>query len=353
MNRKPRPVYLLVLVLAGGTLGAATVEVALRIARLGYNHSPFESDPVLHHVHPRSYEFRSYVPSGEFGGHLIRYDEAGFRVDPSAEAAADRMADTRIAVVGDSFIEALQVPFENTAAAVLDELCPQAVAKSFGVSSYSPAIYTLLWPAEIAAFEPTHVALVLFENDPKDDQRYHAAGRFGPAGDLTAVPGPERSIWFTIGRQSYLLRLVRRMYQSWAFSGPEHEDPASYAEATALTDLTRGFLRQFAAQVEDAGAELIVAVVPPRASVLNPDSTSSGSFSAQVRELCERESWTYVELEAPFRATAAASTMPLYFSTDFHWTAAGNRVAALALASELDDAGCRISDDRVGALPSS
>ena len=56
------------------------VESFLRVSGIGYGNSPIEMDQQLHHRHPKSYEFLSYHPGGEFIGHIVFYDEFGYRV---------------------------------------------------------------------------------------------------------------------------------------------------------------------------------------------------------------------------------------------------------------------------------
>ena len=64
--KKPPVVHSSLAILFGIAIGLLIAEVSLRVLDLGYRNRPVESDPVLHHVHPKSYHFRSH-----FGGHEV------------------------------------------------------------------------------------------------------------------------------------------------------------------------------------------------------------------------------------------------------------------------------------------
>jgi hypothetical protein len=47
----------------------------------------------------------------------------------------------------------------------------------------------LQWRELVRHFEPSHVFLLLYENDVNDDRDYAGKGTYSPSGDLIAVPG--------------------------------------------------------------------------------------------------------------------------------------------------------------------
>ena len=119
-------------------LDLVLLEVGLRIANLGYGTSPLESDSVFHHVHPKSYNFLSYSPNGEYGGHQVFYDQYGLVADPDGEAAKN--TNCRIAFLRDFFTEASQVAY-NKSFVGLVESTTNSTVRNYGVSSYSPIFY--------------------------------------------------------------------------------------------------------------------------------------------------------------------------------------------------------------------
>lgn len=99
----------MVLFMGSVLVAAIVVEVSLRILGIGYGSVHMASSAVLHHVHPRDYRFVSYHQSREYGGHVVYYDEAGRRADPIGTVADQPRHEVSVAVMGDSFVEALQV----------------------------------------------------------------------------------------------------------------------------------------------------------------------------------------------------------------------------------------------------
>lgn len=57
------------------------VELIFRFLEFGYGNAPLENNPKFHHVHPKNYTYNSYVPIGEYGGHVVMYDQFRRRVN--------------------------------------------------------------------------------------------------------------------------------------------------------------------------------------------------------------------------------------------------------------------------------
>jgi hypothetical protein len=133
--KKKHVAYSALLMLLSTIVGLFIVEIGLRFFDLGYGNAPMESHPVLHHTHPRSYEFLSNAPSGEYGGHYVYYDQHGLVSDP--EGTASKEVNCRIAFLGDSFTEARQVTYKKSFVGLLDSATNCAV-RNYGVTSYSP-----------------------------------------------------------------------------------------------------------------------------------------------------------------------------------------------------------------------
>ena len=116
----------------------------MRIFGVGYGTVHMASSPTFHHVYPKNYRFVSYHPSGEYGGHVVYYDEDSLRAAPQrALERADGAAPT-VAFVGDSFVEALQLSHERSFVGRLEEFASGgATVRNYGTSSYSPLLYLM------------------------------------------------------------------------------------------------------------------------------------------------------------------------------------------------------------------
>ena len=118
-------------------------ELIFRSLEIGYGNNPLESSKIYHHVHPLNYTFRIHDPHGEYGGHNIYYDEKGFRVENNnVNILKDSDNLDSIIFLGDSFTEAVQVPYKDTFAS-LTGLALGFPVINLGVSSYSPMLYKL------------------------------------------------------------------------------------------------------------------------------------------------------------------------------------------------------------------
>ena len=162
----------------------------MRVLGIGYGGVHMATSEVLHHEHPRNYRFVSYHRSREYGGHTVFYDAAGRRANPEDPQGRRTDSDVSVVVMGDSFVEALQVAHEESFVGRLQDAAPpNASVENYGTSSYSPALYLLQWRTRIRDRAPTHVFLMLFGNDIRNDEEMTAIAELDASGDIVAVSG--------------------------------------------------------------------------------------------------------------------------------------------------------------------
>lgn len=315
------------------------VEGALRAMNLGPGNSPLESDPFLHHVHPKNYSFVQQHPSGELGGFDIHYD-ANRRVvlDRHAPEPAGTLP-CRIAFMGDSFTEAGQVRYDASFAGILEVRARgRCDVRNYGVSSYSPSVYLVQWTREVQAWKPTHVFLMLFGNDVRDDQLYLQNAARDASGFPTAVHGPGGG-WLTIQlRKLYIARYVRATTQRWAWSnahkgqpiwtvGGEAEENPDWPEESAR------LIRELNRRIMASGAQLVLMAVPSRYRLMADGTVPVGEldFHQKIERWATAENIPFLPLAPSFEA--ARSGPPLYFLHDIHFTEAGHRATADAIAN--------------------
>lgn len=324
---------------------AATIaaELTLRATHLGFLNAPTVSDPVVHHVHPRDYFFRSYDPGGEFGGHLIRYDGDGCRVDPSATAAA-AVREVRFALLGDSFVEAVQVPYEESIAGRLQKaMSGRAVVRNYGVTGYSPILYYLQWKQQVRSWRPTHVLVLLYSNDVDDDREYGAVATYQVNGLPLAVPGPpdnRLALWL---HHVYLARLgalaFRRIAWAWEHRGQQHAPAVGgYLEPNPdISPLSARLLMALAEEVRSTGAAFTIATVPSKARLAGvADANGGPEFSDKCRVWAAAHGIGFIDLAPAFRE-AARMGRRLFFARDIHLTVDGNAVGAAAICHAYPD----------------
>lgn len=313
-------------------VGLLLVEGTLRLLGIGYGNAPFDPDPVLHHVNPRNYSYRSYSPLGEYGGFTNAFDGSGWRVLPRP---ASLQPTHRFALMGDSFAAALEVPAEESLAGRLALLGANSTeVRNFAVTSYSPVLYNLQWDSAVAGWRPTHVLVLLYANDPADDESYAAQAVWNGAGNIAAVPHRESPWLRQLSRQSYLVRLARKRVAEWSRRSERGVVVGGFTEPdAALGGITQKSLVELRAKVEKSGARFLVSAVPSKAVLFGKLPADTPTFSDRVRVWAEEQGMEFIDLNPSFQKASRAKT--LYFPRDIHWNTEGNRVAAQAVALKL------------------
>jgi hypothetical protein len=163
----------LLLLSAGLLVGLVVAELGLRVLRISYP-LPYAPDPVCGtRLQPG---FRGWWMKE--GKAFIQINQYGFR---HGQRGPDKPPGTlRLAVLGDSFIEAFQVPDEQTFCAVLErELagCDAFRGRSievlnFGVSGYGTTQELLMLREYVWQYDPDLVVLAFFAgNDVRNNSR--------------------------------------------------------------------------------------------------------------------------------------------------------------------------------------
>jgi hypothetical protein len=321
------------------TLGSLLIaETALRVAGLRYDRMPFVSHPVLHHGLPLDYRYISEDPDGVLPAFTIAYDELGRPSDPDPARREKPGAPCRIALIGDSFTVANEVPFRSSFAGLLDAASPCEV-RNFAVGSYSPVLHALSWRTRVEAFKPDLVIVQLFSNDVWDDQVYEKVARRDQAGRIVAVPGASGEGFAEWRRRLYLSRLLRRgvsvLAWWWQNRGKPQAAIDGYVEENPeLSSLTVGEMRRLVADAAAAKATLLLTVVPSKVRLLTGalPGPANREFSERWQEWAKGEGVRFIDLVAPFQAAKARGEAP-FLRTDIHFTALGHRVAARAICS--------------------
>lgn len=163
----------LFLIFAGLLLGCLLAEIVLRVA--GYSYPIFyQTDPELGYAPIPNVEGWFWVENKTY----VRYNSEGFH---DREHTRAKPADTvRIAILGDSFAEARQIPMESAFWAVMEENLQECGAFggrrieviNFGVSGYGTAGELLMLRNKVWDYSPDIVLLSFTTyNDMADNYR--------------------------------------------------------------------------------------------------------------------------------------------------------------------------------------
>lgn len=353
-----------------GSLGLA--EVAVRA--LGVTDPAFrEVDPVLGWA-PAPGARGWWRREGEAFVEITEHGFRGVDVGPGAPASGT----LRIALVGDSYVEARQVALEASIGGRLaGELAPCAGGPvevlPFGVSGYGTAQEYLLYRERVAAYHPDLVVLAFLtgndvaDNHPDVRMSDDPSPYFSVAADGVLVlddsfrEGDEYrrrardSGWLWVQRRSQLVRALRGLgghgngaaRGELGLSDEVYAPPVSerWREAWARTE---AILRHFARDVRADGARFAVVTlsnaiqVDPDPAVRERYRTAAHAESLdypdrRLREAGARDGYPVLALAPALRAHAEAQGEHLHGFPNTtmgtgHWNERGHELGARALA---------------------
>lgn len=328
----------------GLLVALAGAEMSLRLMNLGFGSSPMEPDPFLHHVHPTNYTFVQEHPSGELGGFEVHYNAEGRVFDHKAAAPAPGAAPScRVALMGDSFTEGGQVPFPVSFAGLLErDALGTCEVRNYGVRSYSPAIYLVQWTREVRKWKPTHVFVLLFDNDIREDVSYLSTAAIGEDGWPLAIQGPGDGWLFSHLRRSYVARLVRMVTQraEWALTHDGDQEltvDGVVEENPGWSGPSPGLVQELNRRVRAEGTRLVVMAVPSRYRLMGDGKLKiDRDFHEKVKAWSAEHDVDFLDLSTAFEH-ASRSGPELFFRKDIHFTEAGHAVTAATIARAFPD----------------
>ena len=240
---------------------------------------------------------------------------------------------------------------------MLETATKHCEVRNYGVRSYSPAIYLVQWTTQIEAWRPTHVFVLLFGGDVREDVAYLTTATLDAQGLPTAIRGPSDGWLASQLRRSYVARFARMVTQrlawfrehagqpQWTVGGVVEENP-DWAGPTPV--IVAALNRRVAA----AGGSLTVMAVPSRYRLMGDGAIPIPSdFHQSVMQWARGNGIGFLDLNQPFERAAHAG-VPLFFLQDIHFTAEGHALVAAAISRvhpDLFDAGQVISSRSITA----
>jgi hypothetical protein len=277
----------------------------------------------------------------------VAYDENGFR-NPPGRTRAD------VVLVGDSFLEAGLVPYEETIPAILERKL-DLVVQNLGCSGYGPQQEKIVLERYGLPLRPRFVVWFFFEgNDLADVGRYEEARRTGGQ-DPRKTRFLARSLTANLARRiALLLERPRRedAPQAKRRMGTFRGNPMYFAFAgERLTEADRAHLERAKAlileaanETRKAGARFLLVHVPTKFRVYRhltqfaPDTECAAWEANELPSLMEefaRESGIeFVQASLALYSGAAAGEIA-YFPDDGHWNSRGHAIVAELLRTKL------------------
>jgi len=173
-NRLKRITFNLFMLIIGSI---ALLLIGEAVVRVFYNkYSLYIPDPIFHHVHNKHFNGRLRSRKGEYNI-IPKFNSYGYRdyEYPIKKAKGT----TRLVVLGDSFVEAMQVELEHTFVKRLERKLNQRSSgqkryevMNFGMQAYSPILEYLVLKNTGLKFNPDLVIVCFYFNDIADDSIY-------------------------------------------------------------------------------------------------------------------------------------------------------------------------------------
>jgi hypothetical protein len=272
----------------------------------------------------------------------------------------------RVAVVGDSMVEALQVPHDRSVAERLaTELShdgrPVEVYR-FAISGAPLSQYLHMIEREVLLYRPDWIVVVLVHND-FDETFQFVQGRYTSSflklrvaegkviGEIPPTPWqPGAADWVrrtAIGRYMYYrwqvhIDAIRDLFlpsaQAAAGRYEANIDIAAVLgqmpDVTAATDHVFG---RMAAVAQKGGTRLLLAMDGVRGALYSDDTSPALVLNQLSAELARKHGLEFIDLHPVFRAEWNARHKPFEFVSDGHWNEYGHAVAAHAIAQAVEE----------------
>lgn len=267
---------------------------------------------------------------------------------------------TRIAIIGDSFVEALQVPFDASLAERLEKAGEGRLqVYRFGISG-APLSHYLAMARHVAqTYRPDIIVLMLVHND-FDESFAAVPGRYTSSflkfrmmGDQVTgeiPPAPYQATWRDWLRQTATLRYLyyrQKLNPANILAQMRPVEPPVYQANVALDAINaqratiRGATQYAFAQFLSLSRAhnfrpLLIMDGDRRSIVAGVDSTDlykDGALwlNAMSADVAKNAGLKFIDLHPLFQTDWRMNHQPLNFISDNHWNEQGHRVAAQAL----------------------
>jgi hypothetical protein len=351
---------------AAALAGWLLVEAAVRLALPGIptGDTGIQPHPVWHHWHRTDHEFVYHV-AAEGYQQRVRFNAHGQR-DSRPLTPEKPPGVRRVAVLGDSFAEALQVEEEAGICRQLEVRLSQAAPTqvlNFGCSGFSSCLEYLLLREWALAWDPDLVICLHHFSDICEDWRFRQRAVFSGE-ELVAVPAAGEGWSRRIRRGlewSYVWRLAARAWQRHAARSSAGaslqdsydaivNDPYTAADRLALA-YSLGYLERMDRLLRQRGIGFVVVLVPLGPQVepvpaefarqLGLRYLAGGQrlehqgYQREVAAWCSERGIAWLDLLPGFREANPNGQPWLFLPRDQHWTAAGHALAARLVARNL------------------
>jgi hypothetical protein len=268
---------------------------------------------------------------------------------------------SRIAVVGDSYVEALQVAYDRSLgerlAADLAAVGSAPEVYRFGISGAPMSQYLQMIEHEVVHYRPDWVVVLIVHNDFDESYKFKT-GRYtssflklrveegrvvGETPPVTWHPGALEWLRQSATARFFLYRwqvrpeflvnlLLPRAHAADAANTDITAVLADQAGVTAVTDYLFG---RIDATVHAIGARLLLAMDGYRFAIYQGSDSPALALNRLAADTAARHHIAFIDLEPVFEADWRAEHRRFDFDADGHWNEHGHAVAAAAIAQAM------------------
>ena len=251
-----------------------------------------------------------------------------------------------VVVIGDSFVEALQVANSESVHAHLDSLLPSEWSV-YGIGSSGSALPQYLAYARYAMerFKPKAIVFIIYQNDFSESflGKSAIAGHhyFMRDGQMIRLDRPRESWWKqTVFKSAFFRYLWLNVKLPRFFNKPVNRSKSASLEVDEQTvTVTRLFLMQLKKIVGDMPVWFLTDAPRPaiytrnweQAAATHPVAMQYAHFRTEARLI----GFHTVDMTEVFRDDYFRHRQRFEFPTDGHWNTRGHRLAAQALADSM------------------
>jgi hypothetical protein len=283
---------------------------------------------------------------------------------------ARRLGVSRVAVVGDSYVEALQVPYTASLAEILERTLtgkehPTEVYR-FGIAGAPLSQYVHMVEREVVRYRPDLIVVTIVHNDFDESYRTRQ-GRYTSnfmkfrvvdgrvTGELP--PEPWRAGTFEAVRQSAIVRflLYRWQVRPQALVDLILPRPAGAADGRVAANIEIGgvlsqrreveavadhAVRRLAGLASGIGARLLLVMDDDRQAIYRNDKSSPVlELNRIMAAAAARHGVEFLDLHPIFAAHWAAHRRRFEFYVDGHWNELAHSIVGTAIAERVGHAG--------------
>lgn len=338
------------------TLGA--MEIVLRVTHLATDIPWSEGDRML--------GFK-YVPNqtgtwvvGRFGDDKAHYHINSDGWNATRDYNEQRNPGTsRIAVIGDSYIEALNVPPEAAVAALLEKrLSPISNVEvyPFGVSGAALSHYLAIMRYVRARFSPDLYIINIVHNDFEESLPimgravFHAVHRVGNSYEEVPPkkyqPALFRRMMGHFATVRYLvtnlklnnIALIQNLGRENQHQRFEANIDVSTMNVTEMRGLVEYLFKKYLQEVDGDRKKLVLVIDTPRQSIYegaSPKVSFPFQYNRLTAEVCQELSLYCLDLTDPFWTDFQQNKRPFNSVIDGHYNVYGHEIAAKAIENFL------------------